>query len=75
MVPALSRILFQDAGLDGSALELNSHSETLVANTAPVICANMNGKTEIGEMPAKLSLIERAIVTAGFAKLVEAVNQ
>ena len=35
----------------------------------------MNGATWFGAMPAKVSVSARAIVTAGFAKDVEAVNQ
>ena len=35
----------------------------------------MNGRTEAGAMPAKVSVNARPIVTAGLAKLVEEVNQ
>ena len=35
----------------------------------------MNGRTPLGAMPAKVSDKERAIVTAGLANDVEAVNQ
>jgi hypothetical protein len=35
----------------------------------------MNIATEVGAMPAKVSLNMRAVVTAGLAKLVELVNQ
>ena len=35
----------------------------------------MNAGTSAGRIPAKVSLAERASVTAGFANEVEAVNQ
>ena len=35
----------------------------------------MNGGTSCGRIPAKVSVSERAIVTAGFANDVEGVNQ
>jgi hypothetical protein len=35
----------------------------------------MNAATWLGAIPAKVSLSERANVTAGFAKLVDDVNQ
>ena len=35
----------------------------------------MKAGTSIGRIPAKVSLAERASVTAGFAKDVDAVNQ
>ena len=42
---------------------------------APAICAAMNAGTDVGAIPAKVSLSDRAMVTAGLAKDVEAVNQ
>ena len=42
---------------------------------APTICAAMNGATEIGAIPAKLSENIRPTVTAGLANDVELVNQ
>ncbi len=42
---------------------------------APVTCARMKAGAWAGRMPLKLSVRERATVTAGLAKLVEAVNQ
>ena len=42
---------------------------------APASCAATNIGTPEGAMPAKVSLRDRAIVTAGFAKDVDAVNQ
>lgn len=46
-----------------------------VAHKAPAICATTNNGTSDGRIPAKVSDKERAIVTAGFAKEVDAVNQ
>ena len=43
--------------------------------SAPAACAAMKAGTSIHRIPAKLSVKARAIVTAGLAKLVEAVNQ
>jgi hypothetical protein len=45
------------------------------AATAPTIWATMKAGAEPGAMPAKVLLSERAMVTAGLAKDVEAVNQ
>jgi hypothetical protein len=52
-----------------------SHREKKVAVTAPRSCAITKGGTSTGRIPAKVLLAERARVTAGFAKEVEAVNQ
>jgi len=41
----------------------------------PTSCATINATTPAGAMPAKVSQSERAIVTAGLANEVEAVNQ
>src|SRR5205085_5322455 len=46
-----------------------------VAGPAPASCAAMNAGASAGRMPANVSLAERASVTAGFAKHVDAVNQ
>jgi hypothetical protein len=46
-----------------------------VAATAPKIWPPMNSGTLRGEIPAKVSVIARANVTAGFANDVEDVNQ
>ena len=48
---------------------------TSVAANAPSNCATTNPVTSAGRIPAKVSLIERAMVTAGFANDVDAVNQ
>ena len=52
-----------------------SHRKNIVAARAPNSCAIMKGGTSTGRIPAKVLLAERARVTAGFAKEVEAVNQ
>jgi hypothetical protein len=57
------------------AVEGANHSKNHVAVTAPAICTAINGGTSIGRIPAKLSVMERASVTAGLANEVEAVNQ
>jgi hypothetical protein len=41
----------------------------------PVNCAAVNATTPLGAMPAKVLESARAMVTAGLAKDVEAVNQ
>ena len=58
-----------------SALVALSHLAPKAAATAPANCARMNGATSAGLMPAKVSERARAMVTAGLAKDVEAVNQ
>ena len=45
------------------------------ARMPPRICAPMKGSTETGAMPAKVSENIRPTVMAGFAKLVDEVNQ
>ena len=52
-----------------------STQTAITARAVAAICATRNMGTERGAMPAKVSLIVRASVTAGFAKLVEDVNQ
>src|SRR6266849_4692009 len=52
-----------------------SQRPSITANSMPASCAAMNGSTPDGAIPANVSDIERAIVTAGLAKDVEAVNQ
>ena len=47
----------------------------VTAASMPMSCAAINGVTPMGAMPAKVFESERAIVTAGLAKEVEAVNQ
>lgn len=53
----------------------NSRSAAKCAATAPTSWATMKVGTQTGAMPAKLLLNDRAIVIAGFAKLVDDVNQ
>src|SRR5215470_15056267 len=57
---------------DGSP---TSQKHTKSAAIAPTICAAMNGMTSNGRMPAKVLDSARAIVTAGLANEVDAVNQ
>ena len=47
----------------------------MTAASIPTNCAAMKAATPAGAMPAKVSESERAMVTAGFANEVEAVNQ
>lgn len=54
---------------------MSSHEQRMSASSAPTIWAMMNVGAELGAMPAKVSDRLRAIVTAGLAKEVEAVNQ
>lgn len=53
----------------------DSHLKRKVAARATAICAAMNPGTSVGRIPANVSLRHRAIVTAGFANEVDAVNQ
>ena len=46
-----------------------------VAIAAPMNCAAMNAGVSAGRMPEKVSVNERARVTAGLANDVDAVNQ
>src|ERR1700735_4274050 len=46
-----------------------------VAAKAPASCARMKPGASTGRIPAKVLLAQRASVTAGFAKEVDAVNQ
>ena len=55
--------------------EDNSHPKRLVASVAPTTCATMNPGASWGRIPAKVFVKERAMVTAGFANDVDAVNQ
>src|SRR6185369_1829796 len=52
-----------------------SQAKNPVAVAAPTSWAAMKAGTSRGRMPAKVSLADRASVTAGFAKDVDAVNQ
>ena len=57
---------------DGAA---KNHFVAPIAATAAAPCATMKPTTPFGAMPAKVSVMDRARVTAGFAKEVEDVNQ
>ena len=65
--------------MDGYGLPVagfgHSHAASAVAIAAPTSCATMKAGTPAGAMPAKVSDSARAIVTAGLANEVEAVNQ
>jgi len=52
-------------------------NQRIAANptSAPINCATTNIGASRGAMPEKLSVNARAIVTAGLAKEVDAVNQ
>ena len=52
-----------------------SQRKSAVAAAAPISCATMNAGASAGRMPAKVSVADRASVTAGFANEVDAVNQ
>src|SRR2546425_7206404 len=52
-----------------------SHRNSPVAAPAPSSWTTMNPGASCGRMPANVSVAARARVTAGLAKLVEAVNQ
>ena len=52
-----------------------SQPKSAAAVAAPNICATMNPNTEFGAIPANVLERLRAMVTAGLAKEVDAVNQ
>jgi hypothetical protein len=53
----------------------NSHWQKSEATTAPASCARMNAGAPAGSIPENESVSDLATVTAGLAKLVDAVNQ
>lgn len=53
----------------------NNHPQTATAINAPMSCAAMNAGMCAGSMPENVFVKLRANVTAGLAKLVDAVNQ
>jgi hypothetical protein len=53
----------------------HSHRARSTAASMPANCARINAAAPAGAIPANVSEIERAMVTAGFANEVEAVNQ
>ena len=52
-----------------------NHGAMNVAKAMPASCAAINASTPAGEIPVNVSDKERAMVTAGFANDVDAVNQ
>jgi hypothetical protein len=52
-----------------------SHRKSKVAANAPAICAAMNKGASAGRIPANVLDNDLAMVTAGLAKEVDAVNQ
>src|SRR5262249_31080308 len=65
--PTTSRVDLRSLG--------TSQRTRAVAAVAPISCASTNPGTSVGRIPANVSLAARAIVTAGLANDVEAVNQ
>ena len=63
------------AASDFSPFARSSQRQVAQASAAPTNCMATNSGTSAGRMPAKVSEKPRAIVTAGLAKDVEAVNQ
>ena len=57
------------------ASDLSNHRKSTNAKKAPRIWLRMNAGASTGRMPEKVSVSKRAIVTAGWANHVEAVNQ
>jgi len=55
--------------------EFQSQRPVNTATAIPASWAAMKGNTPAGAMPAKVSESDRAMVTAGLANDVEAVNQ
>jgi hypothetical protein len=53
----------------------NNMLATAKAESAPMNCATINAETSTGRMPEKVFVNERAMVMAGLANEVEAVNQ
>ncbi len=52
-----------------------NHLKSRVAAKPPASCAALNPITSTGRIPAKVLLTDRAMVTAGLAKDVDAVNR
>ena len=66
---------FRFEGFSGALGSANSQPNKIAAAKAPASSATMNPGASPGAMPANVSLNDRAMVTAGLAKEVEAVNQ
>jgi hypothetical protein len=65
----------QREGDHGPRDSAKSQRHRPAAASAPRICATMKPGTSGGEIPAKVSLSDRAMVTAGLANDVDEVNQ
>ena len=64
-----------DRSMDIECSVRNSQRATTSASSAPASCAMMNPVTSAGRIPENVFDSERAIVIAGLAKDVEAVDQ
>ena len=64
-----------DRSMIVSASVRNSHRATKSASSAPASCAMMNPGTSAGRIPENVLDSERAMVIAGLANDVDAVNQ
>ena len=62
-------------GFQVVVLSGNIQRNSPTARAAPITCASMNAGTSPGRIPAKVSVKERASVTAGLANEVDDVNQ
>src|SRR5271169_2996789 len=67
--------LFQQYRPKADLHERQNQRDRETAASMPTSCATIKAMTPAGAMPAKVSESERAIVTAGLANEVEAVNQ
>src|SRR5918999_4798806 len=62
-------------GYFGSLQLASSQRENAVPKAPPITCPPMKSGTLSGDIPAKVSVMARASVTAGLANEVEEVNQ
>src|ERR1051326_2071216 len=76
---AVSHIYFLSCGTRTARASFGSEGTSqrnnAVAKNAPPNCARVKAGASVGLMPANVSLMDLAKVTAGFANEVEAVNQ
>ena len=66
--PAISRVDPNSTSVVGSGTDIHarqSHRLRVTAASIPTNCAAMNAATPVGAMPVKVSVSERATVTAG----------
>ncbi len=70
-----NQILAETQSFAAESWGASSQRNTNVAAVAPSSCATMKPGASTGRMPEKVSVRLRAMVTAGLAKEVEAVNQ